>query len=157
MKKDSKPEAGPKVLKKSKPSKRAKKARKTKEEIAEIEVSAPVPKHEDGRPSLREAREIARQSVKAAEFSKERPGQVASKEPGLAYYYWNSLELSEERVARLRILFAQKGYWKCEGGEYVPGVPHAEIWCTYDEVARDLQKASAKRWEQKKRALFGGQ
>jgi len=142
---------------KTKDVKKAKAAKRTKEEIAQIPVSAPVPKHADGRPSLSEAKAIAKEGLKAKELSLDKPGQVANKEPGLAYYYWNALEVEEDRMARLRIMFAQKGYWKCTGEEYVPGVPHAEIWATYKEVYKQLEKASAKRWEEKKRALLGGQ
>jgi len=137
--------------------KNAKSAKKTKQEIEQIPVSAPVPKHVDGRPSLAEAKAIAKEGLKAKEMGLEKPGQVANKEPGLEYYYWNALEVEEDRMARLRIMFAQKGYWKCTSDAFVPGVPHAEIWATYKEVYKQLEKANAKRWEEKKRALLGGQ
>ena len=129
---------------------------KSKTEIAEIEISAPVIQHTDGRPSLAEARGILKEGMKAAKHAHAYPGQVMNQEPGLVYYYWDALSVEDDRIERLRLMFGQKGYWKVSGDEYVPGVPHAEIWATYSEIHSELQKASKKRWEEKKRSLLGG-
>ena len=134
----------------------AKKTKKTKAEVKAIPVSAPVPKPVDGRPSLADARKQAKAGLKAEQTGTENPGAVANKEPGLQYYYWDALELTEEYQEKLRIMFAGRGYWKTKGAEYVPNVPHAEIWATYDEVYKEIRTASKKRWLKLKRSLSMG-
>ena len=137
-------------------TKKKKRASKTKEEVKAVPVSAPVPVHTDGRPSLDQARQILKDGLRAQQDASERPGKVTKQEIGLVYYYWDAMDVAEDRQERLRIMLAQRGYWKCEGPEHVPGVPHAEIWCTYEEVYKQIAAASKKRWEKQKRAVTGG-
>ena len=122
---------------------------------AKVPVSAPVPPPRDGRPSVAEARDLARASAKRREDQASSPGAVANVESGLVYYYWDALELAEDRQVKLRILLGQKGYWVTKGDEFVPGVPHAEIWATYVEVKRELDRATARRHKKLKEQVSG--
>ena len=120
-----------------------------------VPITAPVPPPRDGRPSLAEAKGLAKDSARRHASQSASPGAVSNQEDGLAYYYWDALELAEDRQVKLRVLLGQKGYWKSEGSEYVAGVPHAEIWATYDEVKRELDKATARRHNKLKQQVSG--
>ena len=120
---------------------------------SEVPVSAPIKKPTDGRPSLEDARGLAKQSIKSDQTNTDRPGSVQNAEPGLDYYYWDALELDEARQVKLRLYLSGRGYWKTSGEEYVSGVPHAEIWATYDEVRRDLDKARRRKYKKLRDAL----
>jgi hypothetical protein len=127
---------------------------KTAKEVASVPVTAPKPPT-DGRPSLAEAKQVVRSTLKNQGKTEERPGEVANQEKGLVYYYWDALDVGEARKAKLRILLASRGYWKTEGDEYVPHVPHAEIWATYVEVKKQLDRDTKRRHDRLKRSVTG--
>ncbi len=121
----------------------------------DVPVTAPRAKATGGRPSVADAKRQAKSSIAAANERSDRPGQVSSAEPGLVYYYWDALEVDAARIARLRLMLEGRGYWKADGPEHVPGVPHAEIWATYAEVKRELDRGVKRRHDQIKRRLSG--
>ena len=127
----------------------------TRKKPADVPVSAPVPKPTDGRPSLADAKALAKASAKTQQAASDRPGAVMNGEAGLEYYYWDALEVDEAYQVKLRVLLGQKGYWKTDGDEYVGSVPHAEIWATYAEVKKELDKATAKRHRLLKQRVAG--
>ena len=64
------------------------------------------------------------------------PGTVENAEPGLVYYWLDPTEIKEGRARKLRDSLTERGYWKCEGAEYVPECSTAEVWATYEEVSQ---------------------
>lgn len=129
---------------------------KPKAEVDAVPVSAPIKKPTDNRPSLAEAQKTLKEGLRARQSQATKPGKVLNTEEGLAYYYWDAMELADAYQAKLRLMFSERGYWKAEGGEYVPGVPHAEIWCTYEEIYKQIAADSTKRWEEKRKQLLRG-
>jgi hypothetical protein len=119
-----------------------------------VAVSAPRPKTKPGRPTLAEAKKIAKGATQRAKSA--RPGMVENQDPDLHYYYWDALELTEARQVKLRLMLEGRGFWKSDGDEYVQGVPHAEIWATYKEVQAQLEEESKRKHDEIKRRLLAG-
>ena len=143
----------------AKPAKPAKKPAKKKpifrkKEVADVPVTAPVPAKLGSRPTLEESRRRLRSSQEAKQAGL--PGQVTNKQPDLEYYYWDALELSDERQVRLRLMLGQRGYFKADGSEFVVGVPHAEIWAIYKEVYAEIRKESEKQTKEAQRRVARG-
>ena len=127
-----------------------------KKDPASVPVSAPrPPAPTDGRPTLKESRATARATLKTGSETRSRPGEVVNGEGGLVYYYWDALEVDEARQIKLRLLLESRGYWKSKGSEYVPGVPHAEVWATYVEVKAELDRETKRRHDRMKKAVSG--
>tara|TARA_R110000824_G_scaffold131166_1_gene293086 strand:+ start:5180 stop:5575 length:396 start_codon:yes stop_codon:yes gene_type:complete len=64
------------------------------------------------------------------------PGTIVNGEPGLEYYWLDPPEIKEGRLRKIRDSLRERGYWKTDGDEYVPECSTAEVWATYEEVAR---------------------
>ena len=132
---------------KAEPKKQTKKAEM-------VPVTAPMPKNIGSRPTLAESKKRAQAARDTASSS--RPGQILNCDKTLEYYYWDALELSDERQVRLRLMLGERGYWKADGAEHVSGVPHAEIWCIYKEAYETHRRASEEAHKKAKRRIAQG-
>ena len=89
---------------------------------------------EPKRPSVSEALQKATKHNETR--TGRQPGTVVNCEPGLVYYWLDPTEIKDGRARKLRDNLQERGYWKVDGNEYVPECSTAEIWATYEEVAR---------------------
>ena len=84
------------------------------------------------------------------------PGTVVGVETGLVYYWFDPTEIREGRARKLRDTLQERGYWKSDGDEYVPECSTAEVWCTYEEVARTHFEDRMKRNKQLQNVFEAG-
>lgn len=126
-----------------------------KPDPALVPITKPRPKTKGSRPTLAEAKAIAKGAVKRAQTMVH--GAIENKDASLEYYYWDGLEVEQSRQIKLRLMLEGRGYWKADGDEFVQGVPHAEIWCTYAEVYAEIKKESKRKYQAAKRRLSQGQ